>query len=165
MNPPVTVKIAGLAELQKALLELPLAVRGRPLNSAVSKGARVVQASVKENARATRLTGNLEKNVVIARSRRGTTMGRSEYAVLMKRTKKQYANTRANRRSGRAGKNYFTFGDAYYWRFLEFGTKKMARRPLFRDGFERSKQQALEAITRQLGIAIENQVKKLRFKK
>jgi hypothetical protein len=41
----------------------------------------------------------------------------------------------------------------------------MVRRPLFRDGFERSKQQALEAITRQLGIAIENQVKKLRFKK
>jgi HK97 gp10 family phage protein len=165
MNPMVTIKIAGLAELQKALLELPLAVRGRALNSAVSKGARVVQASVKENARATRLTGNLEKNVVIARSRKGSTLGRSEYAVLVKRTKKQYANTRANRRSGRAGKNYSTFGDAFYWRFLEFGTKKMARKPLFRDGFEKSKGRAAEAITRQLGVAIENQVKKLRFKK
>jgi HK97 gp10 family phage protein len=63
------------------------------------------------------------------------------------------------------GKNYSTFGDAFYWRFLEFGTKKMARKPLFRDGFEKSKGRAAEAITRQLGVAIENQVKKLRFKK
>ncbi|WP_374987639.1 HK97-gp10 family putative phage morphogenesis protein, partial [Klebsiella pneumoniae] len=52
---------------------------------------------------------------------------------------RQYANTKANVRKGRAGKSYNTAGDkgnpggdTWYWRFLEFGTEHAAARPIIR---------------------------------
>jgi HK97 gp10 family phage protein len=161
----VAVKVDGLAELQKALLQLPIGIRGKPLNSAVLAGARVIQAKAKENARQIRRTGTLEKNIVVARSRKGTGLGRSEYAVLVRRVKNAYADTRKNRRLNRVGKKYYTYGDAFYWRFIEFGTKNMARRPLLRNAFDAGKQRALETIKERLAKAIEQQAQKLRFSK
>ena len=165
MSVTVTVKVDGLAQLQKALLQLPIGLRGKPLNSAVLAGARVIQAKAKDNARQIRRTGTLEKNIVVARSRKGTRLGRSEYAVLVKRVKNAYANTRKNRRLNRVGKKYYTYGDAFYWRFIEFGTKNMERRPLLRNAFEAEKQRALEVIKERFAKAIEQQTKKLRFAK
>ena len=161
----MAVKVDGLAELQKALLQLPIGIRGKPLNIAVLAGARVIQAKAKENARQIRRTGTLEKNIVVARSRKGTGLGRSEYAVLVRRVKNAYADTRKNRRLNRVGKKYYTYGDAFYWRFIEFGTKNMARRPLLRNAFDAGKQRALETIKERLAKAIEQQAQKLRFSK
>ena len=39
----ITTKIEGLAELDKALRELPDAIQGRPLRAAVAAGARLIQ--------------------------------------------------------------------------------------------------------------------------
>lgn len=37
---------------------------------------------------------------------------------------KVYANTARNRRSGKVGGKYTVQGEAFYWRFLEFGTRR-----------------------------------------
>jgi HK97 gp10 family phage protein len=103
----------------------------------------------------------LERNIVTARSRRGTTLGRAEYAVLVKRVKRAYAGTRKNRRLHRVGKKYYTYGDAFYWRYLEFGTVKMQPRPLLRAAFEAEKKRALEVIKTRLAQAIDEQARKL----
>jgi HK97 gp10 family phage protein len=154
MSIAVTVKVAGLVQLQKALFELPLALRGKPLNSAVLAAAKVIQAKAKSNAAAIKRTGTLEKNIIVARSRRGTRLGRSEYAVLVRRVKGRYADTRRNRRLSRVGKTYYTYGDAYYWRFIEFGTRKMRAKPLLRAAFEAEKGRALEVMKSRLAQAI-----------
>ena len=165
MSVSVTVRVSGLAGLQKALLNLPLELRGKPLNSAVLAGAKVIQAKAKENAAAIRRTGTLEKNIIVARSRRGTTLGRSEYAVLVRRTKNRYADTRRNRRLSRVGRTYYTYGDAYYWRFIEFGTRNMRPQPLLRAAFEAGKTRAVEVIRARLAQAVERAAKKLRVGK
>lgn len=165
MSVSVTVRVSGLAGLQKALLNLPLELRGKPLNSAVLAGAKVIQAKAKENAAAIRRTGTLEKNIIVSRSRRGTTLGRSEYAVLVRRTKNRYADTRRNRRLSRVGRTYYTYGDAYYWRFIEFGTRNMRPQPLLRAAFEAGKTRAVEVIRARLAQAIERAAKKLRVGK
>jgi HK97 gp10 family phage protein len=162
MSVSITVKVSGLAELQKALLNLPLELRGKPLNSAVLAGAKVIQSKAKENAAAIRRTGTLQKNIIVARSRKGTTLGRAEYAVLVKRTENRYADTRRNRRRSRVGRTYYTYGEAYYWRFIEFGTQKMRPRPLLRAAFEAGKTRAVEVIRSRLAQAIERAAKKLR---
>lgn len=164
MTVQVTLRVDGLAELQKALLTLPLELRNKPLNSAVLAGAKVIQKKAKENAAAIKRTGTLEKNIVVARSRIGTGAGRSEYAVLVKRVKNRYANNRKNRRMHRVGKTYYTYGDAYYWRFIEFGTRKMQPRPLLRAAFEAEKIQALEAIKAKLASSIDRLAKKFKGK-
>ena len=162
MSGIVTVRVEGLAQLQRALFALPLALRGRPLNSAVLAGARVIQQKAKDHARLIHRTGTLEKNIVTARSRRGTTLGRAEYAVLVRRVKRAYAGTRKNRRLHRVGKKYYTYGDAFYWRYLEFGTVKMRPRPLLRAAFEAEKKRAVEVIKARLAQAIDEQARKLR---
>ncbi|HDS3786161.1 TPA: hypothetical protein QCJ34_003499 [Enterobacter ludwigii] len=52
---------------------------------------------------------------------------------------RQYAQTKANIRKGRAGGTYKTAGDkgnpggdTWYWRMLEFGTEHAAARPIIR---------------------------------
>ena len=37
--------------------------------------------------------------------------------------------------------------DAYYWRYVEFGTSRMAARPFLRPSFEVKKEEAIGAIT------------------
>lgn len=60
---------------------------------------------------------------------------------------RQYANTAANRRSGKAGSSYKTLGDkgnpggdTWYWRFLELGTERQPARPFLRPALENNVQ-------------------------
>jgi len=66
---------------------------------------------------------------------------------------KRYADTRQNRRAGRVGASYATGGDkgnpggdTFYWRFLEFGTEKMAARPFLRPALERNAQAVTDLL-------------------
>ena len=51
--------------------------------------------------------------------------------------------------------------DAWYWRFIEFGTIKMAARPFLRPALEVKRQEAIDAITTRLASRIEAEAKKL----
>jgi len=63
--------------------------------------------------------------------------------------------------SVRAGKRYRKRDvDAYYWRFVEFGTAKMAARPFMRPAFEAKKGDALEAIKGRLADRIKTYERK-----
>jgi len=164
MTASVTVQIKGLAQLQRALHQLPLEMRGKPVDLAVAAGARVIRDEAKALASKMRKTGNLEANIVVAKSRKRSGNGRSEYAVLVRRKRGKYADTRNNRRKGRVGRTYYIEGDAYYWRFLEFGTRKMAKRPFMRPAFDNKKTEALEVITSTLAKQLQRALAKARFK-
>ena len=156
----ISVQITGLKELQKALNELPKEIQGRPLRSAVSAAAKVIVDDVKTRVPVGE-TGNLKTAVYRYRSRRNSATGRETFFVGIRQGKAQYKDTAYNRRKGRVGKNYKTAGEAYYWRFLEFGTAKMQAKPFLRPALEANKSRAVEVMKDRLGKAIQTQAKKL----
>lgn len=155
----ISVKIEGLKELQMALNTLPLEIQKRPLRSAVSAGAKVIEQEAEK--RAPVRTGNLQKAIYRVRSRSESSVGRETYNVAVRKGKATYADSAKNRRLGRAGKTYATQGLAYYWRFLEFGTVNMPARPFLRPAFEARKNDALRAMQEKLADAITKISKKL----
>lgn len=156
----ITVQITGLKELQNALEQLPKEIQGRPLRSAVSAAAKVIVDDVKSRVPVGE-TGNLKTAVYRYRSRRNSATGRETFFVGIRQGKAQYKDTAYNRRKGRVGKNYKTAGEAYYWRFLEFGTAKMQAKPFLRPAFEANKSRAVEVMKDRLGKSIQTQAKKL----
>jgi HK97 gp10 family phage protein len=156
----ITVQITGLKELQNALNQLPKEIQGRPLRSAVSAAAKVIVDDVKARVPVGE-TGNLKTAVYRYRSRRNSAIGRETFFVGIRQGKAQFKDTAYNRRRGRVGKSYKTAGEAYYWRFLEFGTAKMQAKPFLRPAFEANKSRAVEVIKDRLGKSIQTQAKKL----
>jgi HK97 gp10 family phage protein len=139
----INMKIEGLAELQKALNELPQELHKGPLRSAVSAAAKVVQDEAKNNAPVD--TGVLRKAIYRTRSKSGSSAVQ-ETAIVGVRYGRKY------RKRGM---------DAWYWRFKEFGTAKMAATPFMRPAFDTTKEQQIEAMKTRLARAIQRAAKKL----
>lgn len=158
-----TVEVEGLGELLKRLEALPREISGKnggPVRRALGRAARLVRDEVRTNA--PRRSGNLQANIIAARVRDDRPPGVAERFVVSVRGKRQrYANTAENRRSGRVGKTYQRDGDAFYWKFLEFGTAKMPARPFIQPSFASSAQAALTEFTRALGADLDKVVRKL----
>lgn len=167
----VELKIEGLAELRKALLELPKELHKGPLRAAVSAGAGVVQKKARELAPSGE--GTLKRAIYRTRSREGSSAVQ-EMAIVGIRYGKRY------RRRGL---------DAWYWRFIEFGTKRHAIRtragvladadrnlvfgrtvqhpgvkmqPFLRPAFEQTKDAQVETLRARLAKAIERVADKLK---
>nr|WP_236589068.1 HK97-gp10 family putative phage morphogenesis protein [Ramlibacter aurantiacus] len=139
----VEIKVRGL---EQALQRLGAAVGESVLRSAGAAGAQVFKDEV--IARAPEATGFLKSQVIIAHAGdKSEGAKRQTYVVRVRGGK--YANTRANRRKGRVGQESAT-GDAYYWRFLEFGTSKAVARPVIRPSWEARRAHALEVMRARL---------------
>ena len=149
-----TIKIDGLRELKNALLKLPEKLGEKVLNGALYAGAKLVvdDAKVKVPVR----TGELRRNI---RARRATKKQRGDLTAAVvvgvrRLTKKQIASIR--KKKGRENAS-----DAFYWRFLEFGTSKMAARPFLRPAFESRKTAAALLIKDEIRKRIEKEAKLL----
>jgi HK97 gp10 family phage protein len=158
----VQIKVEGLAELAKALKALPPEIAGKnggPLRKAIGRAAVVIRDDARRRAPVD--TGNLRDNIVAVRNRKSP-QGTEGYYIEVRRKRRKYANTRANRRKGRVGMNYETMGEAYYGMFVELGTAKMPPRPFLRPAFESKKVEAVETFRVELAKGIEQAAKKVR---
>lgn len=157
------VRIEGLDGVLDALKALPpelASKRGGPARAALARGAKVIRDDARR--RVPVATGAVRDNIVMKRDTRPDRYGANErYTVGVRGGAKRYANTKRNRRKGRAGQEYVTAGNTYYWRFLEFGTAKMAARPFLRPAFESQKDRALAAIVDGLTAGIQRIAKKV----
>jgi HK97 gp10 family phage protein len=151
----ITVKVEGLAELERALTQLPKKVQDRPLRQAMNAGAQVIKRQAISNAEPFRDTGTLRRNIIVSRSNRQSRNGRQVYFVLVRTKRKKYADTRSNRRKGIVGRSYNVQGDAFYWRFLEFGTVKFKATRFFTRAFEERKGAALDVIKSKMKESID----------
>ncbi len=123
MRETMSFRVDGLIQLDRQLHSLPAHVAGNALAASVRAGARVVRDAVRDKAPVN--TGALRANVYVANERTGDD---AEKAVLV--------GVR-NRKT-------------YYWRFIEFGTRKMAARPFLRPAFDGCEHEAVSAMTDKL---------------
>ena len=158
------LEIRGLDGLLASLRELPKQLQGKAVQAGMRKGGNIIRDDAR--ARVARDTGLLASQIVVrrasAKSRRKAGVGQGgEYYTVGVRTGKKvkYANTKRNRRQGRVGKLYEQRGWAHYWRFLEFGTKKMRSRPFLTPAAEARGPQAAQVTIDETRNAIDKIMK------
>ena len=132
--------VAGLQQLGQRFARLTEDMQTKVARSATNAAAQVVKKAAIEKA--PKATGNVAKNVVVRRIRPERQDATETYVVTVRSGK----GTKKQREAG--------YADAYYWRFLEFGTVKMPAQPFIRPAFDQSKTQAVEAMKRVLQARI-----------
>lgn len=153
-----TVNISGLRELQDALKELPERVARNALSQAVNAGARVIREEARRMApvytgpvsQGHPPPGTLKKAII--------QKGIAELSSLFAQT--VFVAVRHGKKYRKVGKKEIN-RDAYYWRFVEFGTANMSAHPFMRPAFEAKKQEAVDAIKDRLALRIEEEAQKL----
>jgi HK97 gp10 family phage protein len=139
------VEIKGLDKLLAAMKELPKAIEQKCLKVAVMTGANVIKRAAADLV--VRRTGLVSKAVRIAFNRQESPHGKAVYHVFV---------------SGKVkGKLKGKTVVPYYWRFLEFGTVKMAAKPFMRPAFDSTGREAAEVIKGKLKERIEIEAARL----
>ena len=151
--------IKGLSELSAALKELPNRIARNALRQSVARGAVVIRDEAKARAPVSTtppapgdpLPGTLKRSIVIKHDKDRSILTSQTYVVAVRQGKK-YRNQ---------GKKGNRSQDAYYWRWVEFGTVKMAARPFMRPAFEAQKEAAVQEIARVLAERIAQEAQTL----
>lgn len=152
------IHVSGLKELNDALKELPERIARNALSAGVYAAAKVI----KDEARA--LAPNYTGPVAKGHPPPGTL----KRSVIMKHIAEKsgkyqqtfYVLVRHGKKYKKQGKKGNLSQDAFYWRFVEFGTVKMAAKPFMRPAFESKKQEALEAMREKLATRIAEEASK-----
>jgi HK97 gp10 family phage protein len=136
-----TVQVKGLDELKRKLADVPKAMRKRVLRNALAAGAREVRDVAKRNAPTLSLGSALK-----APYRKPNTIKQAIRVRTSKADRRAgdvgvFVNVRPAKAGQRGAKNP---NDPFYWRFLEFGTRKMPARPFL--------QRATSALPKALAI-------------
>lgn len=148
----ITVDIRGLGALAEDFARLARGQQRKVLRQATMAGARVGRDAIR--AAAPEDQGDLKANVVAA-SKRQNDPGTHTAGVRVRGGKGRYANTKANRRAGRAGQAHETPGPAYYWRFSELGTSNEPARPWIRPTWDSHEDEIADAVRKRLASAID----------
>jgi HK97 gp10 family phage protein len=155
-----TVTLTGIEEMKRQLQALPAEIRKTVLAGALFAGAKTLRDEVK--SRAPVRTGNLRNNIIAYRDRHPEQFGAAvHYSVMVKRLKVARKVKRLLRRAKNAGASIRIVDDAYYWRFLEYGTSKMSARPFFRPAIDVVQPQLVKIVGDQLQVGIDRAAKKL----
>jgi HK97 gp10 family phage protein len=145
-----SVEVQGAAELERALAALgPEATR-------VGRIALRKQANdLRDKVRAAAPVG--EASTVRRRTTKRGLVRIADYGRLRDNIKTREERARADNAVVMA----VTTGNAFWGRFLEFGTRKMSARPFFRPVWDNAKPGIVQALTRALGAGIERKARQL----
>ena len=121
-----TVQVKGLDELKRKLAEVPKAMRKRVLRNALAAAAREVRDVAKRNAPVMTLGTSLKAPYRKPGTVRDAIRVRTSKADRKAGDVGVFVNVRPAKAANRGAKNP---NDPFYWRWLEFGTRKMAARP------------------------------------
>jgi len=143
------MKLTGFKELAAALRELGPRIARNTLRRSVSSAAVVIRNEAR--AKAPVDTGEMKKDIMIKRERDSKDQMSARYSVFV----------RSGKKSRLAGKKRDVNRDSFYWRFVEFGTSKMAAKPFLRPAFEAQKENAVKRIGESLDEGIQKAAREL----
>lgn len=153
---PIYARVNGLAELKAALQGLSPKLRRQALRNALNAGARVFRDEAKRLApvlklstyaggsaarRAVRKPGTLRDAIRVRTSKLARRAG--DVGV--------FVNVRPAKGAARGAKSQ---NDPFYWRFVEFGTKKMGAKTFLRPATAKQPD-ALRAVEQKIGPAVQ----------
>jgi HK97 gp10 family phage protein len=140
-------EIEGFGEVIGKLKELKAEPRKKSTRFALRKAANVVRDAAKAGAEKVddpKTPTNIAANVVVrADTRHLREAGELKFSVGIRG-----GSTSKRKNASNPG------GDTYYWRFLEFGTAKMAAQPFMRPAMESSIAPATDEFVKQFDKAI-----------
>ena len=135
--------VSGFRQLERLLQELPQNIERRVLQAGVMAGAREIRKEVKANA-------------PVGSGKRSPSS--NKFKRLSQNIKAQ--PLRSAKRKGMRGARVFT-GNAFWGRFLEFGTRHQAARPWFRPAVSAATGAAADKLKEGLGRGIIREAQKL----
>lgn len=129
----VEVKLEGVAELKTALADAATKIRTKAVRGALREAAKVIQTAARATAPILkvptkyRIAGTVRKNILVRASKFARQNGDEGVFINVRPIGSSAARVRKLGKGGAKNPN-----DPFYWRFLEFGTRKMAARPFLR---------------------------------
>ena len=155
-NNVVEFKVTGFDHLAAQLREIPRAMRVRVLRNALAAGARLVRDEARRqapilqlrNARPGRKPGTVRRAISVRTSKADRKAGDVGVFVNVRPAPGAKFRKGVKVRASQRGAN--NQNDPYYWRWLEFGSRKLRATPFLRAGSRRLPQ-ALEVFKQQLG--------------
>lgn len=154
------VTVSGLAELDKALGQLPKATARNVLKRTLTKAAAPI---VDEAKRLVPVKSGKLKNSIIASTKIKNKVGRAEYAAAMRAGLGKDAARSALRNARRSAAGAGSFAEMFvgpstgalrYAHIVEFGSVKDGPQPYMRPAWDAQKTAALEIIKAELGNEI-----------
>lgn len=141
-------EIKGLDGVLTKLRTLSPKLQKKGLVAAVRKGANIVRDDARNRAKAfddPSTPKPIWREIVTrVNGRRGRQEGGVVMQVGVRGGARSDRSTRSSNASNDSGSNVF------YWRFLEFGTSKMAAQPFMRPALESNTEKATDAIVTEL---------------
>ena len=155
----VSVRVDGLAALDKALGMLPKATARNVLVRTLKKAGQPIAEDARANV-AVR-TGNLRDSIAVS-ARVKNTVGNAEYAAAMRAGLGKAAAGAALRGARKAAKGTGSFAQVFvgpsrgkgvigYAHIVEFGSVKDAPQPYMRPAWDAKQREALDIIKAELG--------------
>ena len=141
MNDGVTVELRGIDELKRALDQVPDKLKRKGLAKGLRLGGNIVRDAARRAApllqkpTPRRKKGTVRRNIVVRASKFARRAG--DIGVFISVRPLRGARTKKLGAAGAKNPN-----DPFYWRFLEFGTRKMAKRPMLSEGAKKLDQVA-----------------------
>lgn len=155
----VDVTMTGLEEITKRLEGVKYDIQKKGGRFALRRAAQVLRDAARSRAKEIddpSTPDNIAANIV----ERWSNSYNKRTGDLMFRVGVLGGSQATHEVTSKRGKVSTKGTDVFYWRFLEFGTEKMAARPFFRPGVESSLQRATNVFMKELDAAIGRAIKK-----
>lgn len=151
----VSVNIQGVDELVAKLDSVSYDMKRKGGRAALRKAAKVISDAVKRGAEAinrSETSNSIPANIKIQWGNR--TFKRTGDLLFRIGVDGGAAYKAGNKNASRPG------GDTFYWRFIEFGTQKMAARPFMRPAMEENQSKALDTFVSEYKKYIDRAIKR-----
>ena len=145
----VTFKITGGDEIRRRIEKLTHDLQEGEVRKAMRKGFGVVRDAARKNAKTLddpATATSIARNIAMREDRRA---GRRLGAIVLK------VGVRGGARQTKGEKAANPGGDTFYWRFHEFGTRKMRARPFLRPALAQNAERAIDETARELDAALD----------
>lgn len=160
------VTVTNLDTVVRRLRALPRAlsgVKGGPVRGALFAATKVIRDEARQRApvgTGTPLPGNLRRQIFAYRDRNPRATGAAERYIISVRTGRRRTNKvlRAFGAPSVQSAIRVIGGDAFYWRFVEFGTVKQPAQSFMRNALETQKRHAVAVFTHELKRGVDRAV-------